>query len=375
MAWHLVVAATDGTPIGELTAATQRKIVWPLNDVANVAFTIDGQHPQAQLPQELVTDLIVYDDGGTKRLRGRMGASSDNVAPSGEPAQLTATDYRSILGRRIDYVGPTFTLVDQARIAWELIEAAQALDGGYLGITPGVGWNGSAFDTGVSRTITNLAAGAYVADEINMLAALDAGFEWEIDANLKFNVWSPQRGSNQSGAAILEYGGTVVSFQRTYDPTKFANAVRFSGDGAAGVSSVEATNLPGPGSNPAVPAVGTPGRIDIAVSDSTIIDPSLVALRAQYELSQDENTPSGYQMILRSGWWSPEVCWIGDTVQLVLKSGRINEISQQRITQVEVDPGDDGGEVVTITTGPIPTDGGTDIDDQIRRLTLLELAG
>lgn len=362
MTWKLVVVETDGTPLGELTAATSRKIIWPLNDVANVAFTIDGQHSQAQLPVELVTDLVVYDDGGTKRFRGRLGSSGDQVSPSGEPANMTAVDYRGFLGRRIGPLGASYTALDQAEIAWALISGAQAMDAGDLGITAGVG-----DPTGVLRTIA-FTDGAFVADSINQLASLDVGFEWEIDADLKLNIYYPQRGVDS--AAVLEYPGTVASFTRTYDTTRFANAGQFSGASTLSPVTVQGSELP---ASP-TPDVGTPGRMEFVASDSTITDPTVLGLRADYELLTEDAPPVGYQMVLRDGWWTPEQLWLGDTARLVLRSGRINEVSTQRVTQIEVDLGDDGGKTVTITTGPIPRDEGRDLQATIDRLTRLELA-
>lgn len=362
MTWRLVVAQTDGTPVGELTVATSRQLIWPLDDVANVSFTIDGKHPQGRLPVEMVTDLLAYDNAGILRFRGRMGSSQDQVAPSGEPAQIKAVDYRGFLGRRMGPLASEFIDVDQGEIGWSLIEGAQTLDGGDLGITQGAGAS-----TGVPRTI-NFTDGSMIADEINQIATLGDGFEWEIDPFLRFNVFYPQRGVDTE--VVLEYGSTVVSFQRMLDTTKYASALRYAGAGDLVPVVVESTSLP---SSP-TPTLGTPGRVEMALSDSTITGDTVLALRAAYELSQDEKPPVGYQMVLRSGWWTPDVLWIGDTCQLELHSGRIDESSVQRVTQVEVDPGDDGGEMVTITTGPIPADEGTDIQKMLDRLTTLELA-
>lgn len=361
--WKFVVAQIDGTPIGELTAATQRKVIWPLGDAASVSFNIDGLHPQALMPVELVTDLLAYDPTGVLRYRGRMGSSGDTVDPvQGHQSQMAAVDYRGMLDRRGQTLGPqVFTDTDQALIAGELVELAQAQDGGALGVTIGGGAT-----TGVPRTIT-FTDGASVAADINQMAAMGDGFDWEVDALQRLNIFYPQRGGDTN--FVLDYGGSVVRFQRTYDTTAFANALRFSGGGSIDPVTVESTSL---GSTP-IPVPGSPGRIELSLSDSTITDETLLALRAQYGLVVSDLTPTGYQMVLKSGVWTPADLWLGDTAQLVLRSGRINEMSRQRVTQVEVDPGDDGGEVVTITTGIIPSDEGRDIQAALQRLTLLEL--
>lgn len=361
----MVVAEPDGTQLGALTIATARKIVWPNNDIPTASFTINGLDDQAALCTELATDLLVYKDSELW-FRGRMGASADQVSPAGHTSNMNANGYRAILGRRV--VQPTvftFTDIDQGSIAWELIAAAQAMDGGYLGITPG------SIDTGVGRTIS-FTTGTWVSDAIGQIASLAEGFEWEIDPLLRLNIYSPRRGADTD--IVLDYrqtgGGSVASFQRTYDPTVFGNALTYTGATTISPVTVESDELP----HSAMPLPGTPGRFELVTSDTTISDSELLGLRANYELSQDDKVPCGYQMVLKSGWWTPEALWNGDTCRLELHSGRINESSRQRVTQVEVDPGDDGGEVVTITTGPIPSDQGTDVEALIRRLTLLELS-
>ena len=257
-----------------------------------------------------------------------------------------------------------------AAIAWNLISSVQAFDGGDLGITSGAG-----YPTGIDRTIA-FTDGAYVADSISQIAALGDGFEWEIDQLKRLNVYYPQQGRDSS--VVLEYdssqkagGGSVVSFTRIYDTTKFGNAVRFAGDSTTTTPVI--AESPELGTLPTPPG-GSPGRMDLSLSDTTITDDTTLGLRAAYELSEDDQPPVGYQMVLRPGWWSPDQLWKGDTVQLVLRSGRINEMSRQRVSQIEVDPGDDGGEVVTITTGPIPPAEGSDSANQLRRLTRLELS-
>lgn len=372
--WKLVVVepagpdrfgVNHGIPLGELTTASQVKIIWPLNDVANVSFTMDGLSPETALIEELVNDIVVYADT-TPVFRGRMVSSQDTVGPLGHQIQMSAVDYRGVLGARLAPFGASFVAQDQSDAAWLTIAFAQVFDAGELGITRGAGNGG----TGVFRTIS-FTDGSMVADVINQLGALDAGFDWEVDPLLRFNLYYPQQG-NPASDVVLDYPGHVLNFTRTFDTTKFANAIYFTGASTISPVSVEGPELVGSPN----PLAGTPGRVDAAFSDSTITDSTVLDLRADFQLSESDQPPVGYQMVLKSGWWTPDMLWKGDTCRLVLKSGtRINEDSMQRVTQVEVDPGDDGGETVTITTGVIPTDEGIDIQAALQRLTILELGG
>lgn len=354
MPWHFVLVNTDGSAIGELTAAKSRKVIWPLSDAASASFTIDGQHPQALLISELETDLIVYDDAGTKRFRGRLGTSGDQVAASGHQASFSAVDYRGFMGRRILWPGSTttFTAVDQALIPWVLISDSQGLPGGNLGITEGVG-----NPTGVIRTFT-FAVGSKLSDLFSQVANVTNGFDYEIDPNLALNVFYPQRGS--ATQSVLEYGGTVLSFARTLDTSKFANAVRYSGESSLTPVTAVASSF------------SAAGRWESQVGDTSVLDQPTLTLKANQELATDEVPQPSYSMVLRDGWWSPEVLWLGDSAPIVLKSGRMNVISTQRLTQVDLDLGDDGGKTVTLTTGPIFEGDDLALKNALNRLDNLE---
>lgn len=352
MPWHFVLCQTDGTPLGELTAAKSKSVTWPLDDAASASFTMDGQHPQASLISELATDLIVYDEQGVKRFRGRMGTSGDTIAAAGHQSTFSAVDYRGLLARRIIISALPYGLTDQAQIAWNEILKTINLDG--LGIT-----QGSGSTTGVSRVIT-FTVGQKISDAIDQLAKLNAGFEWEIDAKLAFNVYYPQRGASTS--AVLEYGGTVQGVKRTLDSSTFANVVRFSADASVGSTLLEE------------PVLTPTGAFAVQVSDTTINDGTTLGLRANFEIARDSVLTPSYQLTLRDGWWTPAILWLGDTAQVVVKSGRINEISSQRVSQVQVQPGDNGGDIVTITTGPVPTDAGKDLQAALDRIYVVELS-
>ena len=148
--WHFVLVNPDGSAIGELTEASSKSVTWPLNDVASATFTMPGTHAQAALIGETITDLLVYDPAGKKRFRGRMGSSSDAISAAGHQSTFSAVDYRGYMSRRLvrDSVTDTFDNVDQAEIAWTLINDSQNQIGADPLIT-----RGSGQSTGVLRVI------------------------------------------------------------------------------------------------------------------------------------------------------------------------------------------------------------------------------
>jgi hypothetical protein len=356
--WKFVLVAVDGTQIAELSAAKGKSVTWPLNDAASASFTIDGTHPQAALIEETETDLVVYDKAGVKRFRGRMGNSSDAIGATGHVSSFSAVDYRGFYARRLlrGAAMATFVNWDQGDIAWQLIADSNAQPGNTGFVT-----RGSYPSTGVTRTLT-FTTYAKIADLINsQLANVDNGFDWEIDGDLKFNVFYPERGNVT--AMVLDYnekgGGHVLSAQRTKETSNFARFVAETG--ADGVPPVEVESSDG-------------GDWEVALGDTTIQDEATLALKADFDLAQAQVLIPGYDFVINNstGWWSPEALWLGDTAQVVVRSGRVFDIAQERVTQVQIGIGDDGGEVVTLTTGPVFVLFDQILSDAVNRITKLE---
>lgn len=355
-AFVLVQADAPGTQLGELSAAKAKQVTWPLNDVASASFTIDGTHPQAALIAETATDLIIYDPAGKKRFRGRMGSSSDAIAANGHVVTFSAVDYRGLLARRLlrDSATMSFTSEDQGQIAAKLIYDSEHQTGATPLITPGTG-----LTTGVTRTIAFTAL-SKIADLINgQLASVTGGFDWEIDGDLNFNVYYPERGSTT--AVVLEYGSSVLGVPtRSIDTSNFANVVVETGDTTTTPVKVTAGSF------------GAAGTWETSVGDTSIQDQPTLTLRAGFQLAASEVLTPSYSLVLRPGWWTPAQLWLGDTALVVVKSGRVNDIGLQRISQVQVAIGDDGGDVVTLTTGPVALDQAAQLAQALNRIGKLE---
>lgn len=354
--WAFVVATRQGTALGELTAARGRRLSFRLDAPAEASCSLSGRDDQALLIDELRTDLIAYREG-VRVFRGRIGPSADDLDPDGHTLGITAHDYRAMLDRRVLYAGDTrdFLGVDQEAIGWSLIAATQARTAGDLGIT-----RGASQSTGVLRD-RSYETGKGVGEALAELGRVSNGFEWAIDADLVYRVFSPQRGTTR--AVVLAYPGNLRSVRRTLATNGFTNAGRVSG--AEGVAAVE-WEVAGLASS-------LEGRFDSQIGYTDVTEPATLAAKANYHSVEGSARRASYAVTFQAGGWGgPEELWVGDTVQLVVKSGRLRSSIVQRVVQIDIDAGDDGPENVTVTLGRTPADGVQRAVDTERRLRQLE---
>jgi len=329
--WHLAFSTPAGVFTGEPVEWHQLQVNLRLADTNDVSVTIPGLTVEAGLVTELATDLWVWLDD-VLLFRGRITSAEDSIDRDGDyQVAIRATDYRGVLARRFLVSGftLTYTNVAQAEIAWGLIADAQARSGGNLGITRGT------VPAGQPRTET-FAYDQNVTEAIDSIAKVSAGFDWEIDANLRFNAYSPTRGHDT--VIPLDYGGTVAEFSRRSGSGSFANAVRVTGGtGTVAASRTEA----GIASDPR-------GRWDASASESDRVVQSSVNLRADKLLADLMMQPDTYDLVLAAGAWSGLGLWLGDCGQMIVHHGRLQLDQQVRITEVGFQANEDGGYTATI---------------------------
>lgn len=355
--WAWIAVDTDGTARGELTEARSRRLTVPLDGPVTASFAIDGRHEQATLLDELSADLVVR-RGDRKLYRGRVGRSSDNISANVHTVSFESADYRGLLGRRVLYAGDTLTFaaVDQEQIGWTLIANTQARTGGDLGIT-----RGASQSTGVTRDRT-YPAGKNIGDALTQLGRVDNGFDWEIDPDLVYRVHYPTRGRLRSNFP-LEYGGSVASLSRNVNPSRFANAVRVTGDDALVAESREAAGL----------ATAAEGRFDVQWGDPDITEQTTLAAKADWLLDEHFEVRPAYTVTLAPDVWSsPTDLWVGDTAPLIVKTGRLAVVTELRVYELQFDIDDSGVETITAVLGDVPPHLATELSDTSRRLTDLE---
>ena len=350
--WQFVVARPDGSNVAELTEARTRRIEFPLDGAAQATWTMPGRHAQTGLVTELTTDLAVARD---RQLifRGRVNSSDDTLTPDVHTCTFSAVDYRGMLERRILWPGSRFTFqnMDQVAIARALVADTQAL--GTLGIT---------YDTtltGINRE-RNYEHGQNIGELIGNLGRVIDGFEWDVSPSLVLRFFYPRRGNPVP--LILEYGRNVSHVRRTVTSTAFANAMRYSG-GVVNDMPLAVLREAAPGSE---------GRIE---RQSGNPDVSLVATlveQADGAFAEAQVIRPAYRVTLMPGTWSPNRAWLGDTVRLIVRSGRLNVDTELRIMTGIITVDENEGESVEMELGATGASLVRQLTDTNTRLDRLE---
>lgn len=343
--WKFILATVTGATICELDGARSRKVTWRRDGPADASWSMDGRAtilsdiPVAADVEELLTDLLVY-RGKRLMFRGRVGASSDEIDEDSHTVSFAANDYREMLYRRqVSVIPPavskTYSSVDQSGIAWDLVyDTTQLTGGNVMGIT-----RGSGQTTGVIRNRT-YESGKNLGEALTELGQVINGFEWEIDPQLKFNVFYPQRGEVKD--FVAEYGSTVRRVSRGVDPSEYANVVRGIGDPATTTPIIRvAADL----------ATRIEGRFETQLADQDIKAQGTLTERADQVLERSDTIVPSYTCTLAPGVWDPETLWIGDTSKLVIRSGRLDVVTTERIEEISVAISDEGTEEVAVTYG------------------------
>lgn len=322
----------DPTTTREIRAATTRKLTLRKNAPSTFECSMQGDHKQAKLLTELVTDVIVSANG-TDLIRARLGNTQDTVAESGYGVTFQFIDYRGVLLRRALKAADTHSYpnTDQSDIAWKMLVEIQARTNGNYGITRGVGTS-----TGIKRD-WNPKAGEFVGKIITDMSNMDDGYDWDISPAMVFNLYFPARGTT-AGVGI-EYGKTMSSFTRTKTPSSFANDDIVAGGG--GLQQVEVAS--------ATIATDPQGRWDGVYSYSTITLPESLDARAQFNITQTAKITPGYTVNLAPGFWrGPAHIGLGDIITVKAKRGRINEILTMQVLEIPITILDDGSEQVQL---------------------------
>lgn len=362
----------------ELRGASARKVTLRLNDPSDASVTLDGEYPAAARIVELATDVYAYRaqfKGGPKQLvyRGRIGKSSDSIDESGHTVVVPSIDYRGVLKRRLLLSGSkqVWTQVDQCLIAWELLQEAQNKPGGDYGIVNGLG------QTSGQLRDRSYNLGDVIGDKVNELSQVIDGFDWDITATdvygvlgLRLDRWFPQRGSYKGAVLIhVRNGGNVQSVRREVDSSDFANYIRVEGKQPDGGGAMPATQeRPGSWYTP------TPieGRWDKAFSED-ITTTAALEDRADWLLADSSLVRPSYTVVLKPGFWrGTDHIGLGDTVDLVVQSGRLDVATQLRVLEISVEIDEDDVEQVSITLGSPRKSFGKLFGEIDRRLANLE---
>jgi hypothetical protein len=384
------------TQIGLLDSARNRKLVQAWDMPATLTFDIDGRAPDATTVQELAHDVIAWrwdEISGTDIpvFRGMVEASDDQIDESSHVVTFTCHDYLAMLNRRVytgigtDYMGsgtpPVFDQ-DYAADQWRQWAGAPFSTypiPGQHGFSPGsylplytfhANGNGSQRTppTGVSRTVPQQ-GNMVVLTQLDALAKMSNGFDYDVkplcmNANASaqvavnsatrdaMRIFYPSQGVTQSGIT-LAYGSSISKVQRQVTAADYTNYWRTIGNN--GNADNSATQVIGENWNSDATAtvVGTFMTADSASVTST--DTGWLNAVAAGNVGNYGVLNPTYVLTLTPNFYTWGLFNMGDTVPVVIQSGRLNVTTAQRILGITYDIGDDGQEDVEIVVARATT--------------------
>jgi hypothetical protein len=337
--WKFVIATTGGVPLVEARLAMQRSVTWKLHEGAVASCVLHGADPAAYQVVDYQRDLLIYRNK-VLMFRGRILGRKDDLDGTSHTVSFSAVDYRGWI-TQVRYTQATLTYTGQTKraIAEALVAHTQGLPGGALGIVP--------FDTGMEPAGTH--DRTYEPDKSIGAAITDLGesinpahsYEWEIGPDMRMRIWSPTRGVVR--AFVAEYGNTITGGSRDPQTGEYGNVV--AGQGSTEDTTRYVATAADLASRPE-------GRIERLWADQDIKVQATLEDRTDARLAQAELPVPGYQFNLAPRIeWNPDELFIGDTTKLVVQVDSLNVVTSDRIEELKLDVGDDGGETVALTWG------------------------
>lgn len=336
--WDIYTMRPNSTGRDQLlTQARSRSFTFDLYQPDSCSFILDGNHPEAKKIDDFITDIYALRNG-VDIFRGRTIGVSDTVTENEFLTNVNATSYKGLLSRReLKTAIDTYsTPEEQATIAWNMIQQTQSVAGGNLSIT-----RGPYLDTGVKRG-DRWDQGKYIATAIDDIAQRQYGFDWSIDHKLEFNVHYPARGSLRAYTAL--YPGNVTSFSRSVDTSTYANSVRAMGDDN-GTPIQYLTSVSDIADRPE-------GLWDYAEGGGDASSAAEIESLSKGLLATKAGIVPTWTLVLRQGEFEPFIsAWVGDTIRLRIKHGRLDVNGLYRIQQIKFTIDESNRETVELTVG------------------------
>jgi len=364
-----------GDKITDLVDARARSVEFGLNDTTTVRFTVAGTSPTAGEIAELAHDVIAWrwDDraGADRRMAlTTITQSQDTISEQEHTASFTCQDYFTLTKRRFvtQPAGLVYTAQDQDDIVANLLYwACRPTTSGGAPFYPAselnlIPWNvnpdGSNRSTksGVIRDRT-YPSNQSIYEAVDNLAHVQNGFDYALqDAYVR--VYFPNQGV-QNTTFRLEYGSTVSGMTRQINSANYGNYVRTIGQtpqtGTAPYGQAQSADSTDLVSN-------ANGLWMVADSQSDVTLAYYLGQHANGVLAQKSAMVAEgahgirvplptYQVTLRPGAWYHNCVRMGDTVQLIVHSGRLDIDTWVRVVGITFDIGDDGQEDVKLTVG------------------------
>jgi hypothetical protein len=342
-----------------------------------LTFTLDGHAPEAALIQELQHDVIAWrwdDTVGADRpvFRGVIGQSEDQLTTEKHVVTFTCHDYLAMMGRRINQTFLSWTATDQDTIAAVLLQTAGpgagSTGGGYGSFAPGsylplaaafVNPDGTTRGpSGVLRDRT-YPAQSVLGTLLDNLAKVIGGFDYDVlplgapdHESDALRIFYPAQGVTRT-APVLEYGGLVATVTRSVNSADYANYVRYLGNN--GSADPAAAQVYGEAFNADAAGVGV-GLWSLPANAADVAVGLTLTQQAQGDLSRYGVLTPTYSLGLTPNAYYAGMFNMGDTLPLVILSGRLKVNTNVRVVGLSYAIGDDGNEDVGVTVGrPLPT--------------------
>jgi hypothetical protein len=364
-------ATLASTMIAELADARGRRLTQAWNTPATLTFTMDGHSQAAGVIEELFHDVVAWrwDDQIGQEFavfRGPITQSEDQLSEQAHVVTYTCHDYAAVLQRRLLTATYTVTARDQDLIAGDLLglgSSASSSSGtsfspaSYLPVNLyAANPNGST--RGLSgRTRDRTYYGSQnVGQALDDLAKIINGFDWDVQPSATgttdlLRVFYPQQGITRSDMA-LQYGSTVARVTRAVNSADYANYVRVLGNNGS------ATPTPqkfGEHWDATATSIATPVGLWMSADDAADVTvQSTLDEKASGDLALDQILVPHYTLGLSAEaytWGNPNM---GDTVPLIIQSGRLNVNTSVRVLGIAYDIGDDGQEDVDLVVSRPP---------------------
>jgi hypothetical protein len=362
------------TQIAEITDARSRKLTQAWNKSAQLTFTLDGHSPSAMLVAELTTDVMAWrwdDETGrdVAMFRGIVAQTQDTLTEQAHTVNVTCHDYLAVMARRF-WTGPQtggWANLDQdLMVNYVTYWSCHIRNGDATTLFDPGSWlplqTVNVDPAGVSRGLSGqlrtrvFAPQSTYFDAIALLAADIGGFDFQLvpggnssSVDL-IRVYYPNQGVQRTTPQLV-YGPTVSALTRSFNSQDYANYQRLvgnSGTATPGALQLYSEAWNSDANNVTVAPQGTwmtaGNASDISVQ-ATLDD------RVQGNLTRSQVVVPTYTLTLRPGVYRYGWPNMGDTVPLVVQSGRLNVDTTIRVLGFDYAIGDDGQEDVQLTVG------------------------
>ena len=374
--WASPVPAWQQTILVEVDDARGRKLDKTWDGAAVFAFTVDGRSAAGALIQELQHDVYVWrwDEARGRDVcmfRGPITQAEDQLTTERHAVTFTAHDYLAMLERSIYTSNATYTNVDQDAMVNSIVALAgnQTTDLGtslhpacYLPlysapVTPAGATRGASGQLRTRAAFGN----ATLLETLDAASKVQNGFDYDVlpapeaaAAGLPsvpagvdaLRVFYPAQGIARTDIAFV-YGANVAGLTRAVNSADYANYVRELGNSGTGGTQLarDAWNAE---ATSATPTVGLwmlgNNRADVSTAAG-------LTEHANGDLALTALLDPAYTLTLTAGAYVYGVPNIGDTVQTVVQSGRLDVNTALRVLGLAYVIGDDGNEDVAVTVG------------------------